>query len=91
MTKRNKIDYLLQLIDEHIDGILTEEGSGLEHLSPSEVISLAFELATTEQFNLTQVKYRSPIALVNKQEAFIELADGTYQPLFEVHNDEDSL
>lgn len=91
MTRRNKIDYLLHLMSEHIDAILTEEGSGLETLTPSEVVSLSFELATTEQFNLTQTKFKTPIASVNREEAFMELSDGTYQALFEVDHDENEV
>ena len=91
-TKKDKIDYILHTMSEHIESILNEEGVGLEALTPSEVISLAFELATTDQFNLSQLKYKTPIASVNKNEAFMEMSDGTYQPLFEVsHGDENDV
>lgn len=90
MDKRNKIDYILHLMDEHIDGILTEEGSGLEHLTPSEIISLAFQLATTEQFNLSQTKFKTPIGTINKTEVFFTMSDGSAINICGVLDEEES-
>lgn len=82
MNKRDKINYLLHLVAEEVETILKEEEeSGLSMLTPNEVIGLAIDLVTRDQFSTTNIKYSSPLASVQRDFVQFSIGDDLTLPL----------
>lgn len=82
MNKRNQVEHLLHLLSEKCTDILDEEdGTGLSILSASEVVGLAIDIVTRDQFNLTNKKYSSPVGQVQRNFVHFSIGDDFELPL----------
>lgn len=84
--KTTRIIWLTSSIQELANEIATSEGSGADELSPEEIVRLASNIILNKDHT-----YKPVLGRVNKDEVFFEMIDGSYQPLFEVPDDEDTL
>lgn len=82
MNIKYKVDFLLAQISEEVDQMLSTEGFGFEQLSAEELVTVAMDTIVNKT-----IDYQSVSGVINKEEAFFEMTDGTFQPLFSMPED----
>jgi len=89
MNKKDRIQYLLSLMEQEIEEILNEPM--MEAFTAEETINLALELVSNQEFNRPKT-YQSPIAQVDKDKVQFFLDEDFPVPLYtEDGNDEGNL